>query len=146
MATLKQFEDYLDRIITEINSFPDDKSLWVVPVGVLNSPGNLGLHITGNLLHFIGAIMGKTGYIRDREREFNIKDLPRSEVIRQLELAKHTLQQVLGNRTEATGLNEYPELFKGKKVSENEALSHLLAHLAYHTGQINYLRRIIHPQ
>lgn len=146
MAALHQFEAYLDKIIAEIQSFPDDESLWVTPDGVLNSPGNLGLHIAGNLLHFIGAIMGKTGYIRDREREFNIKDLPRSEVIRQLELAKHTLQQVLGNRTEATGLNEYPELFKGKKVSENEALSHLFAHLAYHTGQINYLRRIIYPQ
>ena len=144
MPTLLQFENYLDNIIGEIQSFPSDDALWQVPPGIVNSAGNLGLHIAGNLLHFIGAVMGDTGYVRTRESEFNDKGLTRAEVVQQLIRAKETVQQVLGASDRLSGTDDYPELFKGNRVSVNEALAHLLAHLAYHTGQINYLRRLQH--
>ncbi len=59
--------------------------------------------------------------------------------------AKETVQQVLGTSDSLTGMDDYPELFQGNRVSVNEVLAHLLAHLAYHTGQINYLRRLQYP-
>lgn len=35
--------------------------------GITNSVGNLGQHLCGNLQHFIGAVLGSTGYVRNRE-------------------------------------------------------------------------------
>ena len=145
MPALLQFEKYLDKIIGEIQSFPSDDSIWQVPPGIANSAGNLGLHIAGNLLHFIGAVMGNTGYVRTREREFNDKGLTCAEVVQQLMRAKETVQQVLGASDRLSGTDDYTELFQGNRVSVNEVLAHLLAHLAYHTGQINYLRRLQYP-
>jgi len=36
----------------------------------------LALHICGNLQHFVGAILGNTGYIRERDLEFTQKEYP----------------------------------------------------------------------
>src|SRR5216683_957436 len=46
------------------------KELWTKPLDPGNSIGHLVLHLTGNLNHFVGAQLGKTGYVREREREF----------------------------------------------------------------------------
>src|SRR4051794_11155991 len=47
-----------------------EAEFWDRPVDPGNSIGHLVLHLTGNLNHFIGAQLGGTGYVRDREREF----------------------------------------------------------------------------
>lgn len=144
MATKQQFENYIDQLMNEIRQFPDDASLWKVPQGVSNSPGNLGLHIAGNLQHFIGAIMGKTGYVRQREIEFSTKGLSREDVLDQLLKAKSIVSTVLESYTSEKQTEPYPEEFKGRTVPVHEALAHLFAHVAYHTGQVNYLRRMLY--
>src|SRR3989442_8012412 len=48
-----------------------DQELWTKPINPGNSIGHLILHLTGNLSHYVGAQLGKTGYVRDREREFS---------------------------------------------------------------------------
>ena len=53
----------LDR---EIAAYPDDQSPWKAPEGISNSAGNLALHMAGNLRHFIGAVLGGSGYVRDQ--------------------------------------------------------------------------------
>ncbi|MEI2737169.1 MAG: hypothetical protein V9F01_00120 [Chitinophagaceae bacterium] len=52
---------------------------------ISNSAGNLCLHLVGNLNTYIGAELGQTGYIRNRELEFSQKDIPRNELIRKIE-------------------------------------------------------------
>src|SRR3954465_15437167 len=47
-----------------------DGEFWSKPVDPGNSVGHLVLHLTGNLNYFVGAQLGGTGYVRDREREF----------------------------------------------------------------------------
>jgi uncharacterized damage-inducible protein DinB len=46
------------------------ESLWIKPFAFGNSIGHLVLHLTGNLNHYIGALIAGTGYVREREKEF----------------------------------------------------------------------------
>jgi hypothetical protein len=39
MPALLQFENYMDKIISEIQSFPSDAAIWQVPPGIANSAG-----------------------------------------------------------------------------------------------------------
>ncbi|MFN8153036.1 MAG: DinB family protein [Bacteroidia bacterium] len=143
MPTQQQFEKYLDQLISEIEAFPDDSSLWEVLPGISNSPGNLGLHIAGNIQHFIGAVIGKSGYVRHRDEEFSVKGLKKKEVVAELHKARTIITTVLSDLSPEKQLEPYPDDFKGRSVPMYEALSHLFAHLAYHTGQVNYFRRIV---
>ena len=68
-ALSSKLEDYCTEIVQLIEPLKDQQ-LWQKPVDPGNSAGHLILHLTGNLNHFIGAQLGHTGYVRDREREF----------------------------------------------------------------------------
>ncbi len=61
----------LNDLARELDLFGDDESVWKTAPGVANSAGNLALHVAGNLQHFIGAGLGATGYVRNRELEFS---------------------------------------------------------------------------
>ena len=71
----------LDR---EIAAYPDDESLWKAPDGISNSAGNLALHMAGNLRHFIGSVLGGSGYVRDRDAQFKSTGLSRDELLKRL--------------------------------------------------------------
>jgi uncharacterized damage-inducible protein DinB len=144
MAALFQFENHLIQLKAEIEAFPNDASLWMVPKGVSNSPGNLALHLAGNLQHFVGSLLGNTGYVRDRDLEFSMKGQSKDYVLEQIEKAHEVVQATLSFMTEEQENEIFPSDFKGKMVKVSVALSHLLAHLAYHNGQINYLRRMLY--
>src|SRR5688572_6459037 len=65
----------LAKVKEELRQYQDQDSIWKVIPGTANSGGNLALHIAGNLRHFIGAVIGDTGYVREREVEFSQKDV-----------------------------------------------------------------------
>jgi|SRR5215471_695689 len=44
------------------NRFPTDELLWQTLPGVINSAGNLALHIEGNLSEFVGRQLGGLPY------------------------------------------------------------------------------------
>ena len=48
---------------------------------ISNSAGNLCLHLLGNLNHFIGATLGHTGYVRHRDDEFSLKNIPWQDLL-----------------------------------------------------------------
>ena len=70
----------LDRLSLEIDMFVDESDLWLLQGDVKNSPGNLCLHLCGNLQYFIGAVIGKSGYERNREDEFDLKNVPKNKL------------------------------------------------------------------
>src|SRR3954469_3369738 len=70
----------LEGFALELEAYDDDASVWALPTGVNNSTGTLTLHACGNLRHFVGAVLGKSGYVRDRDHEFAARDLPRVEL------------------------------------------------------------------
>src|SRR5438477_12279843 len=69
----------------ELEAYGQEYHIWKIPPGATNSAGNLALHMAGNLQHFIGAQFGGTGYVRNRDVEFNRKDVPRVELLREVD-------------------------------------------------------------
>jgi len=66
----------LSKMQEEIRLYKDESLLWKTSEGISNSAGNLALHVAGNLQFFIGATLGGSGYVRQRELEFSAKDVP----------------------------------------------------------------------
>jgi uncharacterized damage-inducible protein DinB len=135
----------LDKFIAEIEAYPTEQSLWLTQGSIANSAGTLALHIAGNLQHFIGALIGGTGYERNREYEFSAQGLPRAELISGLQTARIVVDQVLSAMTETDLNRKIPEgnHHFGPDATLIQGLIHLHAHLAYHLGQVNYLRRAL---
>ena len=130
----------------EIEAYPDEASIWKQPPGIANSAGTLALHLAGNVQHFFGATLGKTGYVRDRAAEFNRRDVPRAEIVAQLEAGIAAVPKGLAQVQDGALAADFPEPIGGHTVSTGEWLIHLAAHLAYHLGQIDYHRRIVTGQ
>lgn len=126
----------------EIEAYPDEGSLWVLPPGVPNSAGTLALHVAGNVQHFIGAVLGGTGYVRDRGAEFGDRGVPRGELLRRLNSAEDAVRGALDGRALP---EQYPGAAGGggMTVRTDEWLVHLAVHLTYHLGQVDYHRRIV---
>jgi len=127
----------------EIEAYPDERRLWELVPGVSNSAGTLGLHLAGNLQHYLGAQLGGTGYIRDRAAEFARRDVPRAELLSQIEAARRAVNTALSRLDPAALEREYPETVGGVRVQTGEYLVHLVAHFAYHLGQVDYHRRVV---
>jgi DinB family protein len=127
----------------EIEAYPSDADLWKVVPGISNSGGTLALHLTGNLQHFIGAVLGRTGYVRNRDAEFAMRGLSREELVGLVEQTTAALTRTFGSLTDAVLAGRYPEPVGKVRVSTGDFLVHLEAHLGYHLGQIDYHRRII---
>ena len=140
---IKLFTRDLNALIVEIDSYATENTLWLAPEGISNSAGNLCLHLIGNLNHFIGAALGNSGYVRQRELEFSLKDVPKAELIQQLEASKTVVISVLKTLTEADLQNEYPHRVFKEPLTTEFFLMHLSTHLTYHLGQINYHRRLL---
>jgi len=137
------YERDLRRLIDEINLFRNEEDLWKTLGGVKNSAGNLALHITGGLNYLIGTNLARTGYVRHRDREFTMKGVKRVELVTGLEALIPMIRATLTGLTPKQMEAEYPILFDDAKNSHTYVLTQLLAHLNYHLGQVNYLRRIL---
>ena len=101
------------------------------------------MHLAGNVQHFFGAILGGTGYVRDRAAEFSRRDVPRAEIAAQLDAGIAAVERGLSRVADNSLAADYPEKIAGHTVSTGEWLVHLVAHLGYHLGQIDYHRRLV---
>jgi thioredoxin-related protein len=133
----------LDGFAREVELFPDDELLWKTVPGVTNSVGNLALHVCGNLQHFIGAVLGKTGYVRNREVEFGTRSGTRADVVREIRTTIAVVDRVLSALPDDAVARDYPEPVHGLALPAHRFLMHLSAHIAHHLGQAGYLRRIL---
>tara|TARA_R110000868_G_scaffold334219_2_gene594904 strand:- start:366 stop:818 length:453 start_codon:yes stop_codon:yes gene_type:complete len=145
--TIKSVHDLLlrdlNRLTNEIESYANEADLWKLSGDINNTAGNLCLHLCGNLQHFIGTIIGKTGYIRKRDEEFTLKNVPREELLHQIKVTKSSIAETLEAFDDKLMDATYPlEVFK-KPMSHISFLIHLSGHLNYHLGQINYHRRML---
>jgi len=137
------FESDLNNLITEIGLYKNEENIWRIEKSISNSAGNLTLHLIGNLHTFIGKEIGKTNYVRNRELEFTQKKVPRIELINSINATLEMVKKSLLSITNEELKNDYP-IMKFSKVETNEyLLVHLMKHLTYHLGQINYHRRLI---
>jgi uncharacterized damage-inducible protein DinB len=141
-ALIKELEALRDSL-RELAEPLGEQEFWAKPVEPGNSVGHLVLHLTGNLNHFVGAQVGGTGYVRNREREFTETDLPtRAAALAGLDDAVATFHRVVVGLTEQQLLSPHPETRFGSVL---DTLVHLLAHFALHRGQMSYLVRLVRP-
>lgn len=137
------YERDLRKLIEEINLFKNEENLWKTYGTVKNPAGNLALHIVGGTHFLIGATLARTGYTRNRDQEFIRRGVPRKELVEQLEHLIALVNQTLHSLTPEDLEAEFPIFFDAPKTTVSYVLVQLLAHLNYHLGQVNYLRRVL---
>jgi hypothetical protein len=127
----------------ELEAYPDERQIWQAVPGLANTAGTLALHLAGNLQHYVGARWGGTGYVRNRDAEFGRRDVPRAELITEIERARTAVAAGLGAVGPGELDAEYPELIGGCRVRAGDFLVHTAVHLAYHLGQVDSHRRVV---
>jgi len=133
----------LNALKKEISSYKTEITLWVVDGETKNAAGNLCLHLCGNLQHFIGTVLGQTGYVRNRDAEFSTKGLSKESLLKEIETTIQSVQKTLANLDSSVLEQNYPQEVFGKPMTTGFFLIHLAGHLNYHLGQVNYHRRLL---
>ncbi|WP_417871793.1 DinB family protein [Winogradskyella sp.] len=142
-ALIKLFNRDLAKLKAEIQLYKKESNLWITDKTVSNSAGNLALHLVGNLNHFIGAVLGNTGYVRQRDLEFSLKNVPVAEVLKQIDDTTVVIENTLSKLSQQDLQKEYRRNPFEDYMTTGFFLMHLAMHLAYHLGQINYHRRLL---
>ena len=137
------YERDLGKLKDEIQQYADEADLWKTGKGITNSAGNLSLHLTGNLKHFFGAVLGRTGYVRERDAEFANKNVSRSEMLADIDATLDVVRSTLAGMVENDFDKPYPIEVFGHPMTTGYFLVHLTTHFNYHLGQINYHRRLV---
>jgi hypothetical protein len=132
----------LDNLHKEISAFADEKKLWSAAGEIKNAPGNLCIHLLGNVNHNIGTLIGNTGYVRNRDEEFTIKNIPKAKLLGDITAAKAMVEKVLGAADPGIMTKDFPTQIFGPRSTEY-MLTYFIGHFMYHLGQINYFRRLI---
>jgi hypothetical protein len=139
---IELFERDLLKLKAEIVNFKDESNIWRKADGISNSAGTLVLHLLGNVNYTVGALLGGNGYVRNREQEFSLTNVPREKLIADIESAIDAVKKGLQNVDQAKLDETYPLEIVGQKNTAYY-LTFFYGHLNYHLGQINYLRRIL---
>jgi len=137
------YERDLGKLKDEIGQYADESDLWEATEGITNPAGNLCLHLSGNLKHFFGAVLGNNGYVRDRDAEFANKNVSRAVMLADIDVAQNVVLSTLAELTEEDLDKPYPIEVFGRPMTTGYFLTHLTAHLNWHLGQINYHRRLV---
>ncbi len=114
------------------------EQLWAQPFPFGNSIGHLILHLTGNLNHYVGSLLGGSDYVRDRQHEFTDRE-------------HHSLEQLLERfgaavDTVAKTLADHDADAFCQSVADQPPIKTRLglflvcaAHMNNHIGQMSYL-------
>ncbi len=134
---VRYFRHLAARVERAARSLPREK-LWVKPFPFGNSIGHLVLHLTGNLNHYIGALVAGTGYVRNRPQEFtDPAQYPAEEVLERFKEAVELVVRTLQSQDEA-GLKT-PVADQPPVETRLGLILVCAAHLNNHIGQMSYL-------
>lgn len=125
----------------EVEAYPEESAAWQAVPGLTNSGGVLVRHLCGNLQHFVGAVLGNTGYVRDREAEFGAPPWPRERLLAEIAAADRAVATTLAGLSDDSLAARYPQPMNGLTFETGDFLTHLAVHLAFHLGQVGYHRR-----
>lgn len=131
-----RLNECLPRILQCLDELTEDQ-LWQKPNDVLNSVGNLVLHLCGNIRQYAISSLGRQPDVRQRATEFDTEGgIKRSELAAMLtdtvSEAFETIQSVA-----------IEEWLRSRKVQGFELtgigiMIHVAEHFSYHTGQIAF--------
>jgi hypothetical protein len=131
----------LDALAAQVRAYPADADVWSAVRGITNPGGTLALHLAGNLRAFVGAALGKSGYVRDREAEFSSRGLSKAEILDRIAAARREVGDALSALPESDLTQPFGPDVGGAHLTVGQLLLHLVAHLGYHLGQVDYHRR-----
>jgi uncharacterized damage-inducible protein DinB len=140
-STAEEFTRYFRHLAERVDKAArsvSEADFWKKPFPFGNSIGHLVLHLTGNLNHYIGALVAGTGYVRERAHEFADQTrYPREEALSRFHEAIALVAQTLASQDEQGFL---------AAVSDQAPIKTRLglflvcaAHLNNHVGQMSYL-------
>ena len=133
----------LGAVRREITAYPDDASPWRMLPGLPNCGGTLVLHLAGNLRHFVGAVLGGSGYVRDRDTEFGLRDVSRAELDALVGETADEVGRAMSTLDPSRLADAYPLAIREQTVNTQRFLLHLVSHLTYHLGQLDAHRRVV---
>jgi Protein of unknown function (DUF1572) len=135
--------NYLTQLKDEMSSYKKETDIWKLAGSITNSPGNLAMHLCGNLKYNFGTLILKNGYIRHRDYEFSQKNTPKQLILNEIELTRKVVTDAFDSMGESDLTREFPSDIYDEGQSIGSVLLRLAFHFAYHLGQINYHRRLI---
>ena len=133
----------LQGLKSELLAYQNEGDIWRSVPGLPNTAGTIGLHVAGNLQHFVGAQLGDSGFVREREAEFSRRDVSVAEIVGEIDQTIAALDETFASLEEAAMDRPFPQEIAGVRPTVGEYLVHLLSHLAYHLGQVDYHRRCV---
>jgi DinB family protein len=133
------YRDYGARVRT-LSEKLSEQEFWKKPYPYGNSVGHLTLHIIGNLNYYIGAQIARTGYVRDRDREFTERNPPpKEEVLRRLDEVVEMVVRSLEAQTADSWGAEYSAIGADGANERFAIFLRCAAHFHHHIGQMIYL-------
>jgi hypothetical protein len=136
--------NYFEKVAAKLRKWVDplsDEQFWRNPFPYGNDVGHLVLHLTGNLNYYIGAQIAKTGYVRNREREFTETERPaKADVMREFDRAISMVVATV--RTQSA--EDWAAAYAAERSDSHDRFSIALdcaAHADHHVGQIINLSR-----
>src|SRR5215204_7478814 len=132
------YERDLNKLRAEIEQFSNEADLWKTGGEVTNSAGNLCQHLSGNLQHFFGAVLGGSGYVRDRDAEFESKGITKADLLASIDAAEASVKETLAKLSDEDLSKTYPIVVYDQPMSTGHFFTSLATHFNYHLGQINY--------
>jgi len=141
-AVRQQIDQYAENVIVCLSELSEEQ-IWSPGPQGSNSIGTLTHHLSGNLRHFLGAGLLQDGYQRQRDAEFADRNISTAALTAEMRQAL----QVAGAALETIDTQLINAPYKSVDGREFASMAHMLlmitAHFAYHTGQINYLKRLL---
>jgi hypothetical protein len=137
------FQRDLTRLRQQLDAFAGQDLLWDCAPGIVNSSGNLMLHLEGNLREYVCRLLGKIPYQRTRDQEFSQKGISHDALAARIEELKKLVPGVIEKLTDVQLQAIFPENPLGTPLSTQQFLMSLYGHLNYHLGQIDYQRRVL---
>jgi len=120
----------------------DDEQIWWRPNETSNSVGNLLLHLSGSLNHYLNRQIGGLDYTRDRPAEFaERRHIPRAELMATFDAmvanSEKTFEGITPDRLAAAS----PEQKMYTLLVED--LIAVATHLSTHAGQIVWIAKML---
>ena len=145
-VALKALRSRITRILpSQVRACVDElteEQLWWRPNGQTNSVGNLVLHVSGSMRHYLSRGVGGIDYNRDRPAEFAERGpIPKAQLLATFDetiaQAASTLDSFDASRfLEPTEEQDYvPTVF--------DLIFNIAIHLATHAGQIVYVTKML---
>jgi uncharacterized damage-inducible protein DinB len=119
-----------------------EEQFWRNPYSYGNSVGNLVLHLTGNLNYYVGSRIAGTGYLRNRDLEFdNSQRVPKAKALGSFDDSIAMVVATIERQLESDWALPYSAEREPEAKNRFTLFLRCASHLYHHVGQIIYLSR-----